>query len=174
MSEQRRLFFALSPTDECRRSLVDMQRRIPLAGGRQVPAQNLHLTLAFLGSVSDTVLEQLRVLTGAVRGSPIKMEIVRCELWRRQRILWVGPEKSPKALTDLVDQLRKVQQKVGLIPEDRVYEPHITLARRAQLKTAPPEFGPIKWRSDHFSLMESVMAGEGVQYRVVQQWPLKA
>jgi len=172
-SDGKRLFFALSPDDECRRYLEALQRQLPpLKKGRWVRPKNLHLTLAFLGNVTEPVIARLAILAENLRGHPMEIHLARCGLWRRQQILWVGPLSCPPPLTQLVDQLQQLQVSIGLVPEDRVYMPHVTLARRAQLESPLPEITPFCWRSDRFSLMQSVAESDGVGYSVIGEWRL--
>ncbi len=56
-----RLFFALWPDPPTRTALAMLVDGLPLVGGRRVPAENLHLTLAFLGNVDEGAAAAARV-----------------------------------------------------------------------------------------------------------------
>jgi len=55
--------------------------------------------------------------------------------------------------------------------DKRPYLPHITLARHVRHR---PDINikPIVWRAESFCLVESCSEPDGVQYKVIQQWPL--
>ena len=57
---RRRVFFALWPDEETRRALLRATRSaVRRCGGRATPSDNLHVTLAFLGPVTATLLERV-------------------------------------------------------------------------------------------------------------------
>ncbi|MFA6163784.1 MAG: RNA 2',3'-cyclic phosphodiesterase [Methylobacter sp.] len=55
--------------------------------------------------------------------------------------------------------------------DKRPYLPHITLARHVR-HLPDINFKPIVWRAESFCLVESCSEPDGVQYKVIQQWPL--
>ena len=64
-----RIFIALAPPDGAQDELANV--RTPLAGlpARWVPRENLHITFAFLGNMSDAEVEKLHAtLQEVVRG----------------------------------------------------------------------------------------------------------
>jgi 2'-5' RNA ligase len=57
------LFFALWPDHALQQSLAETTQTVVLAaGGRPVPPENFHLTLAFLGSVPDARISEVAAL----------------------------------------------------------------------------------------------------------------
>ncbi|MGH8519928.1 MAG: 2'-5' RNA ligase family protein, partial [Gammaproteobacteria bacterium] len=48
----QRLFFALWPSEEARSSLAEVTASLHVRRAKPVPAENLHITLLFLGSVT--------------------------------------------------------------------------------------------------------------------------
>ncbi len=48
----QRLFFALWPSEEVRAGLAEVMASLDVRGGKPVAAENLHITLLFLGSVT--------------------------------------------------------------------------------------------------------------------------
>jgi 2'-5' RNA ligase len=58
----------------------------------------------------------------------------------------------------------------GFRADDRVYRPHVTLARRARPVEADIE--PIRWRVEELALVESFPDGRNVHYEVLERWPL--
>ena len=64
----QRLFFALLPDEVVRKQLRRLQKDLSQAGGRPVPAENLHLTLLFLGDVPTEKIEAVRDTAADVAG----------------------------------------------------------------------------------------------------------
>jgi 2'-5' RNA ligase len=100
---------------------------------RWVPAENMHLTLKFLGDVS---LNNLDVLTDILRGETADREPMVISLGglgaypkpRRPRVIWVGVE-APQELVALQRGIDKQAGRVGYARDRRPFAPHITLGR---------------------------------------------
>lgn len=68
MSEPQRLFFAIDLPAEIREQIIRWRAtHFPPDAGRPVAADNLHLTLAFLGEVSAEKEKALSLLAGRIR-----------------------------------------------------------------------------------------------------------
>ena len=94
----RRLFFALWPDEVMRGGLARAIRKaVRGSGGRPVPTESLHITLAFLGSVPERRVAALGALAGKVAGElagfdrPLTLRLDRLEHWRAARLLCVLP-----------------------------------------------------------------------------------
>ena len=67
MSEPKRLFFALELPTTVREEIIQWRAaHFPPEAGRPVAAENLHLTLAFLGDVSADKQQETNVFMRAV------------------------------------------------------------------------------------------------------------
>lgn len=164
-----RLFFALWPEATVRQHLAAHRPR----AGRPVAAENLHLTLVFLGAVDSDQQQQLTEAAASVTAAPFQLQLVRLDYWRRPQIAWLGLDEEPPALLSLHQQLKSAAQAAGLEVEERRYSPHVTLARQAPAITARP-IEPIPWQVTDFCLVESVTQADGPRYTVRQRWPLQA
>lgn len=171
-----RLFFALWPDAGTRNALAATARQFQKAcGGRSPPAENLHLTLAFLGNVAAMRLPELRVVADAVIAETFELDLARAGYWRAQRLAWAAPLDCPPALTGLHDQLTDALRLHGFQTERRAFKPHVTLLRDA----APPPLHadsmmPAHWPVRDFVLACSEPASQGVRYRVIGTWLLNA
>jgi RNA 2',3'-cyclic 3'-phosphodiesterase len=58
----------------------------------------------------------------------------------------------------------------GFIREERIYRPHVTLARRARPVDA--EIGPVEWSVSELALVESLPDGRNVHYEPLRSWLL--
>jgi 2'-5' RNA ligase len=167
-----RLFFALWP-DEAVRTALDQQGK-KLLGKRvkRVAAPNLHITLAFAGSVSGQVRSCLETAAGDIRVPCFELCINRVGHWPGPRILWVGPAHIPKELWALAGMLRQALEDCGIDTGTRPYQPHVTLARKVSKYPEGAEFSAFHWSISQFSLVESVTDPAGVRYRVLRSWAL--
>ncbi len=170
--KRQRLFFALWP-DEAVCTALDQQGK-KLLGKRvkRVVASNLHITLAFAGSVSGQVRNCMETAAGAVRVPCFELCINRVGHWRGPRILWAGPTHIPGELWSLAGTLQQALEDCGLEAERRPYQPHVTLARKLSKCPEGAEFPAFHWSISQFSLVESVTDPAGVRYRVLRSWAL--
>jgi 2'-5' RNA ligase len=172
---RKRLFFGIWPDVETRRALRKATRdAVHSAGGKPVPPDNLHLTLAFLHSVEHARLDCIGRAAAGLRAPAFDIELDRIGYWPRSRVLWSAPGRPPAALHELVAGLWAALEPCDFAPEQRGYLPHVTLARKA----APPRqsgcMAPITWRIASFALAESITGGNRSVYHRLEEWPLQA
>lgn len=169
----KRMFFALCPNDETRDKVVKLTRAIKKERLRKVRADNIHITLVFLGDVDASQEQSLRTRAGDIIAPAMDILFDRLALWRRPGILSLTCSHPPQPLLDLVAELTRMAVGCDIDVDTRPYKAHVTLARKARFKPEI-EFQPLSWPADRFALMESVSTDLGVQYRIVQSWPLTA
>jgi 2'-5' RNA ligase len=167
-----RLFFALWPDEAAVGALAEWARR--LAGdaeGRAVPAEKIHMTLAFLGETSDERrAEALRTAAG-LRPRAFALALDEVGSFRRAGVAWVGASRPPAELVALQSRLESALRGRGFALDDRAFAPHVTLARRTQRAIARRAIAPIVWRAEAFTLVRSE-AGTG-RYVVEERWDLR-
>ena len=169
-----RLFYALWPDDATRAALAEAATNIDIRDGRAVRAENLHMTLHFLGEVDGDVAGELAAMTTAVEIAPFVLEIAATGWWRGARVAWLAPFVTPPELGQLCAQLEAHLHACGVAPDDRPFRPHITVARK--VRRAPRVLGSIAvhWRVDDFALIASQTDPAGARYVVRNRWPLRA
>jgi 2'-5' RNA ligase len=168
-----RLFIALELGDEQRRLLVQWAREAvgPDRGMRVVAAENVHLTLAFLGHRSPDEIGPLSDLVESFdgRGAPVLRS--GGALWlspRRPHVLTVGIHDETGALGALHDDLWDELQLMEYEREQRRFRPHLTVARVRHGWTAPG--GPLPPTPDlgldvrGLALMRSWLGGGPARY----------
>lgn len=106
---------------------------------RWVPAENLHLTLKFLGDVSSTSLQFVtQMLSREASQYPgFSMQVGGLGAFpsaRRARVLWIGI-RAPETLSALQRSLDSAAARLGYPPEDRPFSPHLTIGRVKQTAT---------------------------------------
>ena len=171
-SGKRRLFFALWPEGETRRGLASAADAVHRgANGRPVPHENLHITLAFLGSVDEAGSQCVRAAAARLSGERFDLTIDRPGWWKRTGILWLGPSTGPAELNRLVKALWAELEPCGFWPDFRDFHPHVTIARRCR-KAELADFEPVSWPVEAVTLLESHTGQRGASYTVIERWPL--
>ncbi len=159
-----RLFYALWPDAATRAALAALQNGI---GGRPTPADNLHLTLAFLGQQPDAILPLLRTVLASLSAAPLPLTLNHSGYFPRQRLAWIGPEPAPAALLELQQQLtRTLAQHLPHYQMAERFLPHVTLARKVAA-AVPAPVASVAWRSSQIALVSSVTLAQGARYEVL-------
>jgi len=171
----RRLFFAFWPDDATREALVHACRKaVRGSGGRPVAPANLHVTLAFLGSVAEPLLPALREAAATLPGEPVELTFDRIAFWPRPQVLVAACAAPPPATAELVARLWSRLAPLGIEPDPRPYAPHITLARKVRKPHPDLSMKLVRWPVDDLALVESVTDPAGARYQVLSRWPLGA
>ncbi|GAM10928.1 hypothetical protein OR1_03228 [Geobacter sp. OR-1] len=131
-----RLFVAIDLPEDIRRQILDVRTDSP--GFRWVPEHQLHITLRFIGD-ADQELEQKiieRLAMVYTRHFDLNLRAIGHFPPRGlPRVLWLGIEAPPDMLS-LQEAVEKACVSAGVLPEERSFSPHLTIAR---LKEVPPE-----------------------------------
>ncbi len=165
-----RLFFALWPGEAVRAALTAaFAPAVAATGGRAVPAHNLHLTLAFLGTVPATALGRLVALGAGLELPPADVRLDRLDWWPRAQVLVAAASEPPAALIELQADLRRLLNEAGFRIDSQPFRPHVTLARKV---ASPPPMvaSAVVWPIVAAALVESVPAAGGSQYTPLATW----
>lgn len=122
---------------------------------RWVPAQNMHLTLKFLGDIASTHVDFLKQLLTreATQHSQFDLQIGGLGSYpnsRRPRVLWVGLH-APANLTSLQKSIEAGTTRLGYEQEERAFSPHLTIGRVRQ-NISPSELPKIRAAMDNIQL----------------------
>lgn len=158
-----RLFLALWPGEFLRHAITTWQRgwawppQAALVGPERV-----HLTLHFLGDVPAHRLAQLaRGLK--VPWEPFALTLGRGQVWPNG-VAVLRADGSPAALLRLHAALRGELVAQGIPVDERVFRPHVTLARRAHGAKPPAQRADLQWTIDSgYVLVRSLPGGAGYQ-----------
>ena len=83
------------------------------AGGRTVPAKNIHMTLRFLGDVDASQQEALEARLAEFVFEPVTLTLDRVGYWPGSGILWLGPRTTPRTLSVAVQRLSNQLRALG-------------------------------------------------------------
>jgi len=186
----KRLFFALQPDDAARADLLDAVADLAdVEGLKLTPAENLHVTVKFLGNVPDPeipdVIEVGRAAAAPTPPFELNTEGVRLMPRPRAPRVLAAALDCPPPLTALVDALEQRLADLGFQREGRAFRPHITLgrfkfgkgrsARPPRDWTMPPvDLPPTGFPVHALTLLSSDLDRTGPTYAELARLPLEA
>jgi 2'-5' RNA ligase len=174
-----RLFVALIPPadvlEPLARAVDELRPRAPALSW--TPSGRWHLTLAFLGEVTDDTAPALteRLARVARRHGPLPVEIAGGGRFG-DRVLWA---RVSVAAGPLAAGLVRAAGKAGVTADDRPLRPHLTVARSRRnhavdlrpLAEALAEVRCPPWTASDLHLVRSHL-GPSPRYETVGSWPL--
>jgi 2'-5' RNA ligase len=183
-----RTFIAIDLDDSLKRALETLIGELrPLASSvGWASAFGMHLTLKFLGEISEANAE--RVIASleevAPRHRDFGLVIAGTGAFppgrRDPRVLWVGAAPEPPLLA-LQEDIEREMEKLGFEREKRQFHPHLTLGRvrfpsgldslvRELRKYQNHRFGGM--RVQEFSFFQSTLKPSGAEYSVLKEFHL--
>jgi RNA 2',3'-cyclic 3'-phosphodiesterase len=168
-----RLFFALWPDDSTRAALAACARTVVAqTGGREVAAESLHLTLAFLGERPRAIVPELCASASRIPVEPMRLLFDDVGCWRKTGIAWLATRAPCPALSALHESLLSALVPSGIVIDERRFVPHVTLARRIASRVALLLPQPVVWEATSFALVASELGGgAAARYRLLEIWP---
>jgi 2'-5' RNA ligase len=200
MQKRHRIFIAINLPAEIRRFLVDYSKKWPELSGssddeefsnasvmRWTHPENLHITLLFLGDITDVELGEVCM---AVKSVTEKYQAFNLHLSRLgygpegkipPRYIWAGGEVNHEAMALKKELENALLELVHFVPDKGIFSPHITLARIKAFAWSAinPEERPeveqeidLAFTVESIEVMESELKKGGPVYTVVESYPL--
>ena len=171
-----RLFVALDLPCDVRVTLAAWADATAPPAVRRVPAQNLHLTLAFLGSRDEEDAAAVGGLLAQV-ARPLPAQQTAGALWlppRRPGVLTVALRPGDELAALQAALVAALAAAIGFQPERRAFRPHVTVGRvprgtridaRRPLEPAAPE---LSFRAPALTLYRSHTGAGGARYEPLE------
>lgn len=172
-----RLFFAVLPSESVKQEFMRTIEQLKQCSkcGNFTKVENLHLTLVFLGQVSNpkTAIQAMK----QVKNPAFFLEFNGIGKFKRDRgdIWWAGVKENP-ALHALHQNLAMQLRGKGFSLENRPYKPHLTLGREIlpeRDKWEIPAFPPVCMRVTELHLMKSERIAGKLVYTSIAVQPLE-
>ena len=180
-----RTFVGIGVPDQIASTLEAAQAGLDF--GRIVPAENFHLTLAFIGEQPDRAIEDLHYELDRITADTLELTLQGLGVFGGEAPRVLFAEIQPNAaLKDLRDKVRIAAREANLELEHRRFHPHITLARFGK-GLHPEQAGALQtliskrmrlvrgtFPVTEFALYESVLGQEAPVYDVIASYELNA
>jgi 2'-5' RNA ligase len=178
-----RIFVALFPPEELRRSLLESAQELEVSGRvRWVRPEGVHLTLKFLGETPEEAVEGLQQALSEVcaRHGPFEVGLSGFGAFpsrRKARVIWSGVDAGADSLRALAEDVERSLEKLGFGRERRPYSPHLTLGRAGgrPVTLGPEERDPEvkdRFMARRIDLVESVLDRKGATYTTLAAYGL--
>ncbi|MCX6722249.1 MAG: RNA 2',3'-cyclic phosphodiesterase [Candidatus Staskawiczbacteria bacterium] len=188
MEKRHRVFVAINLPTEIKKELFAYSEKWLDLPAKWTAKDNLHITLEFLGALTDEEIGEVCVavkevverhnsfsvnLTNILYGPPKKMP---------PKMVWAEGEVSEELSMLREDLENALTERIRFVPENRTFAPHITLARISaiEFRTIEPEERPeinesidLPFTVESIEVMESVMKREGPIYEILESHQLK-
>ena len=175
-----RVFVAVGISQKAKDEIRKIQNQLPKFDGKFTETENLHLTLKFLGEVSNEDIEEVKKRLREIRFNKFKTEInhlgffdnQKPESYKRELIVWLHLDNCEK-LQDKVDEALS-----GLFEEEKRFMSHLTIARVKNVKNKKEfldklekiKINKIKFDVKDFRLKKSVLTKKGPVYEPIEEY----
>jgi 2'-5' RNA ligase len=187
-----RVFIAIDIDDKIRKAIADLQKKIAskvdIKKGdlKWVEPNNIHLTLKFLGEISNEQLEEVKEIVNTVAQAHqkfnLEIESVGSFGGRSAKVVWVGAGKGTDVLLALQKDLDDLLEQAGYPKEEREFSAHLTLCRvnhpiaGLKMSEALPQFSHLRLGSisaDAIYIYQSQLTPAGPNYTLLSDFKLR-
>ena len=154
---------------------------------RWVKAENIHLTMVFLGHVKvegiEGIEEEVRNVCPEYGSFDIVLKGMGCfPNRRRPRVLWLGLDGDIERMSHFRDDLQRALKAFGIKEEKRPFKPHLTFGRfrstrkmGSRLEELLSEYAALESPTESLNelyLFKSDLKPGGAVYAKLKSWPL--
>ena len=181
-----RCFIAIEIPDTVKKEIgeaADMLRKYD-ADIKWVNAQNLHITLKFLGNTPEEAVPEISesLLSAVSPFRPFYIKISGTGVFpsrKSPRVIWIGVENG-ESLPRLAADIDRSLSLLGYKKEEREFRPHLTLGRvrsRKGMVSIVNELDSLKEKEfgiftiDRIKLMRSELKPKGPEYTCLREAP---
>jgi len=174
--EKIRVFIGFFLPDEIKKEVSKIQRSIPIFKGKLVEEKNLHLTLKFLGEISQEELEEIRNILKRIHFRKIECSIDKLGFFSEKflRIIWLHIKNSEDLQKEVDESLK------DLFNSENHFMSHLTIARIKSIKNKKEFINKIKeikleeinFFIEEISLVKSELKRDGPEYEILDKYIL--
>lgn len=131
-----RLFVAIELSEEIREALAQIEAHLKYSGTdvKWVNKDNIHLTLKFLGEVSEEKAKEISAILDGIAKTTKPFEISLNGIGafpkiEYPRVIWVGLDRGVAESSRLAGRIDEELSKVGFEKESRPFAAHLTIGR---------------------------------------------
>ncbi len=136
-----RTFIAIELSDEIKTTLALIQSHLKYSSAdvKWVAKDNIHLTLKFLGEITEEKCEKVKAALDVIAKStkPFELSIKDIGAFPKidyPRVIWVGLNTGAKESTELAGKVDEALSKLGVEKESRPFAAHLTIGRVRSVK----------------------------------------
>ncbi len=180
-----RVFISINLPEQIRKEISKEFEKLEHSGfvaGNFVNKNNIHLTLKFLGNISEELAEKIKKSLLEINLSKFEVSVGEIGFFPSEqyvRVIWVGL---------IADELKKLKEiidrnllEIGINSDGREFSSHITVARVKKIKDKDSFLKKIKelklkkmsFPVEKISLMKSELTRDGPNYKVLGEFNLK-
>ena len=181
---KRRVFIDINLPDDLKKEIVAVQEKLKKFDWpvRWTVAENIHLTLRFLGSINDQEIEQVKsiVQQATCKAQPFSLQVNNFVVFpslKFPRVICLNIEEN-RELFDLQANIAGSIEEQGIGESERhSFSGHITIGRVGQQPANYRALTKIEFKGEFevnsIEIMESVLKPEGPVYSIIQSHKLK-
>lgn len=177
-----RCFVSIDIPDSEKKEILKIQKQLPEFRGKKTEFRNLHLTLKFLGEISEEKAEEVKLRLNRIKFPRFETKISeigsfdnsRSTKYGQQIIVWLNMTNCEK-LQKEIDRALK-----SLFPAEKRFMGHLTIARVKSIKNKKDFFvalekiqiPKIEFNVKEFQLKESVLTRQDPEYKTIEEFHL--
>jgi 2'-5' RNA ligase len=188
MHKKHRIFIAINLPNDIKKYFTGFEKKWADIPAKWTYMENLHITLLFLGDLTDEELGEVCIITKEVVKHHHSFDITLQKIEYGPdgklppRMIWANGEKSKELSLLKRDLENALLEKVNFLPDNKSFSPHITLARVSTFlwRQIEPEERPevnepidVQFTVESVEVMESELKKNGPRYTIIESHQLQ-
>ena len=172
-----RAFISIDVSEKVKEEIRKIQSQLPEFIGKKTELENLHLTLKFLGEVSDEQVEKIKEKLKEIKFKKFETKIDEIGVFSERfiRIIWIHLKNCEKLQVEVDNALK------SLFPKEKRFMSHLTIARVKKIddknkflkELRKVKINSVKFLVEDFRLKKSTLRPEGPIYEDLEVYGLE-
>lgn len=168
-----RTFIAIAIPEEIKKEIIKIQEKLPDFVGKKTEIENLHLTLKFIGEISEEKIARIKKKLSEIKFNKFEIQLDKIGMFS-DRIIWLNMQNCGELQKEIDEKLSKFFEK-----EER-FMGHLTIARVKKLenrkefveKLKKIKISAMKFEVNSFELMKNILKRPAPVYSVIEKYSL--
>ena len=172
-----RVFISIDVPEKVKEEIKKIQSQLPEFMGKKTELENLHLTLKFLGEVSEEKVEEIKEKLKEIKFKKFETEIDEIGVFSEKfiRIIWIHLSDCGKLQAEIDNKLKE------MFPKEKRFMSHLTIARVKKIddknkflkELKEVKINSVKFLVEDFRLKKSTLRPEGPVYEDLEVYGLE-